>query len=93
MRSYDSKRLNELACNILFGMEVIDKRCNEIYHTAKNKKMEDVNFDMSEEERMEAIQENEKFFSDKRMQEKLNRLKYLIVDDTNINKLHKIFNK
>lgn len=84
MRSYDyNSRLNELARNILFGMEIVDKRVDT---RPKNIKRE-----LNEEETKQAMLEQEKFFGDKRIQEKLERLKFLITDDSNQKKIQKIW--
>lgn len=73
--SYNGKRLNDLAKNILIGMELVDKRVD----TLGGKK---VKKELNEEEQMMAIKETNDFFSDKRMQKKLEVLKNLIVDNT-----------
>ena len=84
MRSYDyNSRLNELARNILFGMEIVDKRVDS---RPKNIKRE-----LNEEEARQAMMEQDSFFADKKIQEKLERLKFLIVDDSNQKKLDKIW--
>lgn len=72
---YNGKRLNDLAKNILIGMELVDKRVD----TLGGKK---VKKELNEEEQMMAIKETNDFFSDKRMQKKLEALKNLIVDNT-----------
>ena len=82
MRSYEA-RLEELAKNILFSMEMVDKRVD---NRPKNVKRE-----LDEDEQRQAIMENDRFFADKRVQEKLERLKYLISDDTNQRKFEKIW--
>ena len=74
MIRYGNERLMELAKNILFGMEIVDKRVD---NRPKNIKKE-----LNEEEQRQAMLDEEKFFADKRMQEKLERLKYLIADET-----------
>ena len=83
MIRYGNDRLMELAKNILFGMEIVDKR---VENRPKNIKQE-----LNEEERKQAMLEQEMFFSDKRMQEKLDRLKFLIKDETNQNKFKEAY--
>jgi len=91
MGFYDSNRLANLARNILFGMDVVSKRCDKIYESAKDKKLEDVNFDMSEEAKRRAINENKRFFSDQNVQRRLKLLQDIIVDDTHLNKLRALY--
>lgn len=91
MDYYDSNRLMNLAKNILFGMDVVSKRCDKIYEVAKNKKLEDVSFDMSEEAKRRAINENKRFFSDQSVQRRLKLLQDIIVDDTHLNKLRALY--
>ena len=91
MGYYDSNRLMNLAKNILFGMDVVSKRCDKIYETAKDKKLEDVSFDMSEEAKRRAINENKRFFSDQSVQKRLKMLQEMIVDDTHLNKLRALY--
>lgn len=71
---YDNKRLNDLAKNMLIGMELVDKRVD----TLGGKK---VKKELNEEERLEAMRETHDFFADKRNQAKLEALKKLIVDN------------
>lgn len=71
---YDNKRLNDLAKNILIGMELVDKRVD----TLGGKK---VKKELNEEEQLEAMKETRDFFSNKRNQDKLEALKKLIVDN------------
>jgi len=71
---YDNKRLNDLAKNILIGMELVDKRVD----TLGGKK---VKKELNEEEQLEAMKETRDFFSNKRNQAKLDALKKLIVDN------------
>lgn len=71
---YDNKRLNDLAKNILIGMELVDKRVD----TLGGKK---VKKELNEEEQLEAMKETCDFFSNKRNQAKLEALKKLIVDN------------
>jgi hypothetical protein len=71
---YDNKRLNDLAKNILIGMELVDKRVD----TLGGKK---VKKELNEEEQLEAMKETRDFFSNKRNQAKLEALKKLIVDN------------
>ena len=71
---YDNKRLNDLAKNILIGMELVDKRVD----TLGGKK---VKKELNEEEQLEAMRETRDFFSNKRNQAKLEVLKKLIVDN------------
>ncbi len=91
MGYYDSNRLANLARNILFGMDVVSKRCDAIYESAKDKKLEDVNFDMSEDAKRRAINENRRFFSDQTVQKRLKMLQEMIVDDTHLNKLRALY--
>jgi|GEM_PF-3836868 hypothetical protein len=71
---YDNKRLNDLAKNILIGMELVDKRVD----TLGGKK---VKKELNEEEQLEAMRETRDFFENKRNQAKLEALKKLIVDN------------
>lgn len=71
---YDNKRLNDLAKNILIGMELVDKRVD----TLGGKK---VKKELNEEEQLEAMRETRDFFENKRNQDKLEALKKLIVDN------------
>ena len=71
---YDNKRLNDLAKNILIGMELVDKRVD----TIGGKK---VKKELNEEEQLEAMRETRDFFENKRNQAKLEALKKLIVDN------------
>lgn len=71
---YDNKRLNDLAKNILIGMELVDKRVD----TLGGKK---VKKELNEEEQLEAMRETRDFFENKRNQVKLEALKKLIVDN------------
>jgi hypothetical protein len=84
MDYYDSKRLHELAKNILIGMELVDKRVD----TLGGKK---VKKELNEEEQLQAVKETNVFFANKRIQDKLERLKGLIVDNTYRNKLNELF--
>jgi hypothetical protein len=72
--AYDNKRLNDLAKNILIGMELVDKRVD----TIGGKK---VKKELNEEEQLEAMRETRDFFENKRNQAKLEALKKLIVDN------------
>ena len=91
MGYYNANRLANLARNILFGMDVVSKRCDTIYESAKDKKLEDVNFDMSEDAKRRAINENKRFFSDQTVQKRLKMLQDIIVDDTHLNKLRALY--
>ena len=71
---YDNKRLNDLAKNILIGMELVDKRVD----TLGGKK---VKKELNEEEQLEAMGETRDFFANNRNQAKLEALKKLIVDN------------
>ena len=71
---YDNKRLNDLAKNILIGMELVDKRVD----TLGGKK---VKKELNEEEQLEAMRETRDFFENKGNQAKLEALKKLIVDN------------
>ena len=64
-------------------MEIVDKR---VETRPKNIKKE-----LNEEETRQAILEQDRFFNDKRTQEKLERLKYLIVNDSNQKRLQNLF--
>jgi hypothetical protein len=81
MRSYDNDRLHKLAKNILIGMELVDKRVDSI-------KKANVKKELNEEETRQAIAETNAFFSDRKMQRKLEALKSLIVDNTHQNQLN-----
>lgn len=72
---YESKRLNDLAKNILIGMELVDKRVD----TIKGKKIKK---ELNEEEQLIAAKETNDFFENKAMQKKLDELKKLIVDNS-----------
>lgn len=72
--NYDNNRLNDLAKNILIGMELVDKRVD----TLGGKK---VKKELNEEEQLEAMRETRDFFANKRNQAKLEALKKLIVDN------------
>ena len=72
--NYDNNRLNDLAKNILIGMELVDKRVD----TLGGKK---VKKELNEEEQLEAMIETRDFFANKRNQTKLEALKKLIVDN------------
>jgi hypothetical protein len=91
MGYYNANRLSNLARNILFGMDVVSKRCDAIYESAKDKKLEDINFDMSEDAKRRAINENKRFFSDQTVQKRLKLLQDIIVDDTHLNKLRALY--
>lgn len=81
---YENKRLNDLAKNILIGMELVDKRVD----TLGGKK---VKKELNEEEQRQAIKETNDFFSNKRMQRKLEALKDLIVDNTYREQLQNLY--
>ena len=84
MRNYSyGSRLDELARNILFGMEIVDKRVDS---RPKNIKKE-----LDEEEAKQAMMEQDRFFSDERTKKKLERLKFLITDESNQKKLQNIW--
>lgn len=72
--NYGNNRLNDLAKNILIGMELVDKRVD----TLGGKK---VKKELNEEEQLEAMRETRDFFTNKRNQAKLEALKKLIVDN------------
>ena len=72
--NYDNNRLNDLAKNILIGMELVDKRVD----TLGGKK---VKKELNEEEQFEAMRETRNFFANNRNQAKLEALKKLIVDN------------
>ena len=72
---YDNKRLNDLAKNILIGMELVDKRVD----TLRGKK---VKKELTEEEQLQAMKETNDFFENKRNKVKLEALKNLIVDNS-----------
>jgi hypothetical protein len=82
---YDNKRLNDLAKNILIGMELVDKRVD----TLGGKK---VKKELNEEEQLEAMKETRDFFSNKRNQAKLEALKKLIVDNQYQERFNNIYN-
>ena len=82
--NYENKRLNDLAKNILIGMELVDKRVD----TLVGKK---VKKELNEEEQRQAIKETNDFFSNKRMQRKLEALKDLIVDNTYREQLQNLY--
>jgi hypothetical protein len=84
MRSYDNDRLHKLAKNILIGMELVDKRVDSI-------KKANVKKELNEEETRQAIAETNAFFSDRKMQRKLEALKSLIVDNTYQNQLNELY--
>ena len=73
----------ELAKNILFGMDVVDKRVDT---RPKNIKKE-----LNEEEQYQAMLETNRFFESKETQRRLERLRNLIVDDTNQKKMEKLW--
>ena len=75
MEFYNNNRLNDLAKNILIGMELVDKRVD----TLGGKK---VKKELNEEEQLKAMKETQDFFANKRMQKKLETLKNLIVDNS-----------
>ena len=75
MEFYDNNRLNNLAKNILIGMELVDKRVD----TLGGKK---VKKELDEQEQLKAMKETQDFFANKRMQKKLEALKNLIVDNS-----------
>ena len=81
---YENKRLNDLAKNILIGMELVDKRVD----TLGGKK---VKKELNEEEQLKAMKETNDFFADKRMQRKLEALKDLIVDNSYNERFKKIY--
>ena len=82
---YDNKRLNDLAKNILIGMELVDKRVD----TLRGKK---VKKELNEEEQLEAIKETHDFFANKRNQVKLEALKKLIVDNQYQERFNNLYN-
>ena len=82
---YDNKRLNDLAKNILIGMELVDKRVD----TLGGKK---VKKELNEEEQLEAMKETRDFFSNKRNQAKLEALKKLIVDNQYQERFNNLYN-
>jgi hypothetical protein len=84
MRSYDNDRLHRLAKNILIGMELVDRRVDSI-------KKANVKKELNEEETRQAIAETNAFFSDRKMQRKLEALKSLIVDNTYQNQLNELY--
>ena len=83
--NYDNKRLNDLAKNILIGMELVDKRVD----TLGGKK---VKKELNEEEQLEAMRETRDFFENKRNQAKLEALKKLIVDNQYQERLNNLYN-
>ena len=82
---YDNKRLNDLAKNILIGMELVDKRVD----TLGGKK---VKKELNEEEQLEAMRETRDFFENKRNQAKLEALKKLIIDNQYQERLNNLYN-
>jgi hypothetical protein len=80
---YDGNRLHNLAKNILIGMEVVDKRVDNLSGNVKK--------ELNEEEQRKAIAETNAFFANKRMQKKLEALKSLIVDNTYRNQLNELY--
>ena len=82
---YDNKRLNDLAKNILIGMELVDKRVD----TLGGKK---VKKELNEEEQLEAMRETRDFFENKRNQAKLEALKKLIVDNQYQERFNNLYN-
>jgi hypothetical protein len=77
--------LNDLAKNILIGMELVDKRVD----TLGGKK---VKKELNEEEQLEAMRETRDFFENKRNQAKLEALKKLIVDNQYQERLNNLYN-
>lgn len=71
---HNNKRLDDIARNILIGMELVDKRVDTL--GGKKAKKE-----LNEEETLEAIRVTNNFFLDKGNQRKLALLKNLIVDN------------
>ena len=82
---YDNKRLNDLAKNILIGMELVDKRVDTL--GGKKAKKE-----LNEEEQLEAMRETRDFFENKRNQTKLEALKKLIVDNQYQERFNNLYN-
>ena len=82
---YDNKRLNDLAKNILIGMELVDKRVD----TLGGKK---VKKELNEEEQLKAMKETNDFFANKKNQAKLEALKNLIVDNQYQERLNNLYN-
>ena len=82
---YDNKRLNDLAKNILIGMELVDKRVD----TLGGKK---VKKELNEEEQLEAMRETRDFFENNRNQVKLEALKKLIVDNQYQERFNNLYN-
>lgn len=82
---YGEKRLDDLARNILIGMELVDKRVD----TLKGKK---VKKELNEEEQLMAIKETNDFFADKGVQKRLESLKNLIVDNSYQDRFKKLYN-
>ena len=83
MQRYDERRLMELAKNILFGMDVVDKRVDNL---PKNVKKE-----LNEREQFEAELETRRFFNSKETQRRLEKLKSLIVDDSSQKKFEQLW--
>lgn len=81
---YNSKRLNDLAKNILIGMELVDKRVD----TLGGKK---VKKELTEEEQLLAMKETNDFFANKNNQKKLEALKNLIVDNSYRDKFQTLY--
>ena len=82
---YNENRLNNLAKNILIGMELVDKRVDTLGDRKVKK-------ELNEEEQLQAIKETNNFFNDKRMQNKLKALKGLIVDNSYKERLNELYN-
>lgn len=82
--NYGSKRLDDLAKNILFGMELVDKRVD----TLKGKKAKKT---LTEEEELMAMKETNDFFEDKKTQKKLEYLKKLIVDNSYRDRFNELY--
>ena len=82
---YSNKRLNDLAKNILIGMELVDKRVD----TLGGKK---VKKELNEEEQLAAMRETNDFFANKSNQVKLEALKKLIVDNQYQERLKSLYN-
>lgn len=75
MTVYSNKRLDDLAKNILIGMELVDKRVDTLGGRKAKKSL-------NEEEQLKAMKETNDFFSNKRTQKKIEALKNLIVDNS-----------
>ena len=75
MTVYSNKRLDDLAKNILIGMELVDKRVDTLGGRKAKK-------NLNEEEQLKAMKETNDFFNNKRTQRKLEALKNLIVDNS-----------